>query len=267
MRTVPALVLLALLTTGCPPPAPDKTKTGPAAGKTPTSKTAAGGKTTGTDPAQTDPKQSGGASGPTWSVISQDLVDHPDYYPMLKPTASWPTPGSLKPVSSLPEAQRPSATQVQNLKELVTFIVSKDLRPKDMDAALGVDGQGRLFMKLGKTKPEGSASLQVRQAKTKFPVFCMTLQRKRAGKQTIDSLRKQVASVVTSKLAKHLSGLNQASKLSAWPQHKGDAVISGMAMLDRQQAHGTQFPYLYGFSNGTHLVVLLQEVPHMTAPR
>ena len=45
------------------------------------------------------------------------------------------------------------------LKQLVAEIVAERLQPKDMTAALGLDGEGRLFMKLGATKTVGSAAL------------------------------------------------------------------------------------------------------------
>src|SRR5690606_6105581 len=138
-------------------------------------------------------------------------------------------------------------------------------QPKDLDAAIGVDAQGRTFMRLGKDKTQGSASLDVRRAadnpRFDFPVFVMTIDDPASGAQTLDRLKRRVRNVVAPALAEELQRPKHG--LEAHPQVNGEEGVAAMALLDRS-GFGGQFPYLYAFGTEEHLLVLLQEVPHMS---
>lgn len=262
LKLVPAL-LLGLTLIGCPPDAP----TG-GSGKTPPPATdgsgtpPADGQTT-TEPGGTQP--AGGAEAP-WTVIASPEVKQ-EIYPMLQPAETWPAPAALKPIADVPEDKRPDPSKVKALKDLVLFLVHPDLRPKDMDAAIGVDAQGRTFMRLGKEKAQGSASLDVRRVaddpKFDFPVFAMTLDDPAAGAQTLERLQRRVKNVVTPDLGKEMSVEKFALQAQPNPKVNNEQGVAAMAMLDRD-GFGGQFRYLYAWGTDKHLLVLLQEVPHMS---
>lgn len=261
LKLLPAL-LLGLTLIGCPPDAP--TPTG--GGKTPQvatdgSGTATDGQTT-TEPGATQPA---GAEAP-WTVFASPEVKQ-EIYPMLQPAETWPAPTALKPIADVPEDKRPDPSKVKALKDLVLFLVHPDLRPKDMDAAIGVDAQGRTFMRLGKDKAQGSASLDVRRVaddpKFDFPVFAMTLDDPASGAQTLERLQRRVKNVVTPDLGKEMSVERFALQAQPNPKVNNEQGVAAMAMLDRD-GFGGQFRYLYAWGTDKHLLVLLQEVPHMS---
>ena len=265
------LVTSVLLLSGCPEPAP-KPPGGGGSGKAPAGQPADG-------PEAPPPADGQGASGrgdgggngapegaaaagdapADWQVISSE-VQGKDLYPMLLPLATWPAPAGLRAIEQVPADQRPDRMRVRLLKELVTLVVHEDLRPRDLDAALGVDDAGRLFLRLGRSKAEGSASLEVgpEEGRRKFPILALTLAQKAEGPQTLDQLRARVAKVVVPELAQELT--REKHRLEAHPQVQG-STTAGMAMLDRA-GFGAQFPYLYAYATNEHLTVLLQEVPH-----
>ena len=266
-----ALVLVSLSALGCPQPgAPGKTGSTP--GSTPAAKTGEpdGAAKTGEQGGGKTGEQGGGKQDegspppPAWKTIPDELVADEHFYPMLKPLAAWPDPLGLKQPESLPEAKRPSAIEVRQLKELVELCVHPDLIPKDLDAALGVDADGRLFARLGKGKTTGSASLDTRDPASKFPVFAVTLKLAAKGPHSIDSLTKRVARVVKPGLMKEIDR-SAETRFAASPRVKGSERAAGLALLDRAGEIGTQFPYVYAFGDDEHVVVLLQEVPHMSA--
>jgi hypothetical protein len=185
------------------------------------------------------------------------------FYPQLKPTATWPDPVGLTPISKAPEGKRPEAGKIRILKELVEFCVHPDLVPKDLDAALGLDEQGRLFVKLGKGKASGSASMDTKPEGSKFPVFAMTFKTPAKGPHTLESLTKRVARVIKPGLMGEINKTKE-SKFARSPRVKGEARVAALALLDPAGAFGTQFPYVYAYGGDDHLVVLLQEVPHMS---
>lgn len=258
-RSLPALLLGLLLLTGCPPDAPTPPPPGGGGGKPPAT-TEGGGEA---PPPATETTTPADADAP-WTVIPSAKVRE-EIYPMLQPAETWPAPSALTPVAEVPEERRPDPSKVRVLKELVQFVVHPDLRPKDLDAAIGVDAQGRTFMRLGKEKAQGSASLDVRRAaddpKFDRPVFVMTIDDPAAGAQTLERLRRRVKNVVAPDLAKELEAPKH--ELEAHPQVSGEDGVAAMAMLDRN-GYGGQFPYLYAFGTDKHLLVLLQEVPHMS---
>ena len=256
-------VLLLPLLAGCPPPPAGKSQSEPsktATSKTPSSKTG-GGEAVGGDltPNSTPTVEKG-----HWPLVSPKLTKDPDFYRQLSHLSSWPSPRLLTTVAAQPLSQRPKPIAVKNLKELVGLIVTPRLRPTDLDGALGIDPKGRLHIKLGAGKATGSASLQVRNEGSNYPIFCMTFEGSQRGATTIEGLRARVSEVLVPSLAKALK--QKANQLEAWPKLEGGTEVAGMALLDRQSEHGIQFPYLYGFANKTHLTVLLQEVPHAKAP-
>jgi hypothetical protein len=262
LKLVPAL-LLGLILIGCPPEAPPG-----GSGKAPPPATdgsgtpPADGQTT-TEPVGTQP--AAGAEAP-WTVIASPEVKQ-EIYPMLQPAETWPAPAALKPIADVPEDKRPDPSKVKALKDLVLFLVHPDLRPKDLDAAIGVDAQGRTFMRLGKEKAQGSASLDVRRVaddpKFDFPVFAMTLDDPASGAQTLERLQRRVKNVVTPDLGKEMSVEKFALQAQPNPKVNNEQGVAAMAMLDRD-GFGGQFRYLYAWGTDKHLLVLLQEVPHMS---
>lgn len=265
-----ALVVFSLSALGCPQPTPGKTAQ-PAAspGESPAAKTGEEPTQPG-DPSETPAGTPGEIGGPVadappaWRTIPTELVEDENFYPMLKPLASWPDPVGLAQPASLPEAQRPPAVKIRLLKELVELCVHPDLVPKDLDAALGVDAQGRLFARLGRGKTSGSASLDTTAEGSKYPVFAVTLKLPAKGPHSVDALSKRVARVVAPALMKEIER-NDQTRFAASPRVSGDQRAAGLALLDRGGAFGTQFPYVYAFGDDEHVVVLLQEVPHMSA--
>ncbi|MGE4163895.1 MAG: hypothetical protein AB7G23_19380 [Vicinamibacterales bacterium] len=257
------LALAALLLAGCPKPPQQKT-TSPSPGTRSAGPGGASGGSEGGGP--TDPTApSGGAGGAApWPLFPKELMEDKDFYPQLTGIGpSWPDPVSLRAPEQLPEGQRPQEVRLRNLRELVELIVAKDLQPSDSKAALGVDERGRLFMKLGRGKAVGSASLETRPEKSPFPIFAMTLELPAKGPHTIESLRARVAKVVAPGLVEEMKREGD-HQLQASPRIQGDARMAGMAILDPKGRFGIQFPYVYAFADDQRLVVLLQEVPHMS---
>lgn len=256
------LVVLALTLGGCPQPTPGKS-TPAQPGATPAASNPGG--QPGASPGASPTGGGGDAAPPppAWTTIPEDLVKNEHFYPQLKPTASWPDPTGLTPIAKAPEAQRPQASKVRVLKELVEFCVHPDFVPKDLDAAMGLDEKGRLFVKLGKGKTSGSASMDTTPEGSKFPVFAMTFQAPSKGPHDLAGLTKRVARVVKPGLMKEINK-DKETKFARSPQVKGDARIAALALLDPSGSFGTQFPYVYAYGGDDHLVVLLQEVPHMS---
>jgi hypothetical protein len=253
---LPLLLSLSLL--GCPgdpPPQPNGTPGG-GSGKT---------TETGTTPTMTTPTTTeGGASTAPWTVLPSAQVKA-DIYPMLQASETWPAPTSLTPIAELPADRQPDPSKVRVLKELVMFVVHPDLRPRDLDAAVGVDAQGRTFIRLGKERAQGSASIEVKtpatEAKFDFPVFTIVLDDPSQGAPTLDGLKQRVKNAVAPDLSKEMKDTHE---LEAHPVvNGGEKGIAAMAILDRN-GYGGQFPYLYAYGTGRHLVITLQEVPHMS---
>lgn len=262
LKLLPAL-LLGLLLVGCPPDTPVTPPNSGGTGTTPTPTDGTGTPTPTTDTA-TDTAPAGGEA--PWTVIASPEVKA-EIYPMLQAADTWPAPAALKPIADVPADKQPDPSKVKALKDLVLFLVHPDLRPKDMDAAIGVDAQGRTFMRLGKEKAQGSASLDVRRAaddpKFDFPVFAMTLDDPAAGAQTLERLQRRVKNVLTPDLGKELSVEKHALQAQPNPKTNNEQGVAAMAMLDRN-GFGGQFPYLYAWGTDKHLLILLQEVPHMS---
>lgn len=256
-RHLPAL-LLGLLLVGCPPDTPTQPPSSGAGG---------GGQTTSESPPTPGPTTETGApeaaAEEVWAVIPAPMQEA--IYPMLQPAATWPAPSALAPVAEVPAERRPDPGKVRALEELVKFIVRPDLVPRDFEAALGVDAQGRTFVRLGKDKTQGSASLDVRRVpddpKFDFPVFVMTIDDPAPGAQSFERLKRRVRNVVAPALAEELE--RRGDKFEPLPAVNGEAGVAGLAFLDRS-GYGGQFPYLYAFGTEKHLLVLLQEVPHMS---
>lgn len=259
---LPCLLLALLLLTGCPDP-PTPTPPAPNGGQaSPTDPTGPGDAAANPgDPAPAGPADGAPAAVAAWTVIPSSSREA--IYPMLQVAATWPAPEGLRAPSAAPAAQQPSATRVRLLKELVGQVVAERLRPNDMDSALGLDGEGRLFLKLGEGKASGSASLEVKPAglppERDFPVLELVLADPRPGPRSLEDLRRRVAAVLVPGLAAELK--REGHALEAHPQLATDAEVAAMAELDRQ-GFGAQFPYLYAYATDQHLVVLLQEVPH-----
>lgn len=252
-RLWPALLLLSALTLGCPQPSQPSGKGGeePAASTPDTS----GGADSG---------QGGdGAAAPDWKVIPTELTEDEHFYPILKATAEWPDPKTLRPLSEVPEAARPKEVRQRVLREIVELVVSDELRPQDSKAALGLDGKDRLFMQLGKGTSTASASTETKDPKNPMPVFAMSFKQKAKGPHTIETLRERVARVLSPDLAAELK--KEGSRLEPSPRVKGEQAAAGMALLERSGKFGMQFPYLYAYGDDEHLLILLQEVPHMKA--
>lgn len=211
------------------------------------------------------PTAAGGEGGPPdWQVIpppQQEAI-----YPVLQPLAEWPDPTGLRALSQLEAGEAPDPIERRLLEQLVALIVHPDLRPSDFDAALGVDPRGRLFVKLGRSKPIGSASLEVKLDQG-YPVFGMVVRDGEEG-TSVERLVARVTPLLVPDLAGELSG--PEAKLHPSPQVNGPRGVAALAMLDRRGAFGIQFPYLYVYASGPHVAVLLQEVPHESgtpAPR
>lgn len=260
-RSLPALLLGLLLLTGCPPDTPTPPPTGGGGGGQPPATTT---EAAGPGPASTEAATPAAAAEAPWTVIASPRV-RDEIYPMLQAADTWPAPSALQPLAEVPAERRPDPDKVRVLKDLVQFVVHPDLRPKDLDAAVGVDAQGRTFLRLGKDKTQGSASLDVRRAaddpKFDRPVFVMTIDDPASGAQTLERLKRRVRNVVAPALAKELDAPKH--DLEAHPQVQGEDGVAAMAMLDRD-GYGGQFPYLYAYGTDKHLLVLLQEVPHMS---
>ena len=70
--------------------------------------------------------------------------------------------------------------------------------------------------------------------------------------------------VVTPDLGKELSVEKHALQPPPNnPKVNNEQGVAAMALLDRN-GFGGQFPYLYAWGTDKHLLVLLQEVPHMS---
>ncbi|MCO5170744.1 MAG: hypothetical protein M9894_30825 [Planctomycetes bacterium] len=261
LRALPAL-LLGLTLTACPPPTPPAS--GGGGSNPPAQQGGGGGGGDAQGGAPADASGAGAAAGESWQVIASPAVKD-QIYPMLQAAETWPAPAGLKAVEEVPAERRPDPSKVRALKELVAFVVHPDLRPRDMDAAIGVDAQGRTFMRLGKDKARGSASVDVRRSvedkKFDMPVFALTLDDPAAGAQTLERLKRRVRQVVAPELAREMEAPKH--DLEAHPSVNGEQGVAAMAMLDRN-GFGGQFPYLYAFGTDKHLLVLLQEVPHMS---
>ncbi len=278
MRPLQACLLALLLafTSGCPDPTPEPrppaapgegggdgggAQDPPADGR---DGPPAGGGEGGDGPAQ-GRGDAGGGDLPEWEVIP--AAHREAIYPVMQPLASWPDPGSLRPLSQLEPAAAPDPTERQLLEQLVALVIAPQLRPTDFDAALGVDGEGRLFVKLGKTKASGSASLNV-ELEGGNPVFGLVVRDEVEEKPSVEQLVARVSEVVVPELARELRGPD--ARVHPSPQVKGPEGVALLAMLDRAGAFGIQFPYLYAYGTPRHVAVLLQEVPHesgMPAPR
>jgi hypothetical protein len=176
---------------------------------------------------------------------------------MLDPVASWPSPDALVAPQLSPVARAIDPGEIRALVEVVERVVKPALRPTDPQAAIGLDEQGRLFLKLGRGKADGSASLATHPA-DRPPTFAFALETGRAAATTIEQLREQVAQVVSPELAAELA--REEHRLE--PHPKGTPGV-GLAFLDRN-GFGERFPYLYAFSGAKRLLIVMHEVPHLS---
>lgn len=195
------------------------------------------------------------ASAP-WQLIPPETVKQMEW-PMLDPVATWPAPESLVPPELSPAAKDLDPARVRALEEVVRRVVAASLRPTDPQAAIGIDAQGRLHMKLGKGKAMGSATLASHPSSLP-PTFAFAFTTNEPAAKTIEALREQVARVVSKELADELK--QKTCRLE--PHPKGTPGV-GLAFLDRH-GFGERFPYLYAFSGERRLVVVMHEVPHMS---
>lgn len=261
-----AVLSLALLLGGCPPPAQQGGGTPPAG---------TDGKGGGGNPPATDGKGGGDApteaapAAPPWEVVPPAQTE--TIYPMLQEARSWPAPTALKAPADLPEDKRPSPEKVRQLQVLVERVIAPDLRPKDFDAAVGVDEKGRTFVRLGKEKAVGSASIDVRRVpddkKFDFPVFTVVVEDDPPqGDQTLDRLKRRVRAVVVPALGKELDREEKGETpyaLAAHPSVNSKDGVAAMAQLDRS-GFGAQFPWLYAYGTAKHLLLTFQETQHMS---
>ncbi len=265
------LLLLSLALAGCPDPTPPTPPPGGGAaaggqegnggGGAPPGDAGDGG---GAKPPAGDGDGGDGGGPPDWQVIP--AAQQEAIYPVLQPLAEWPDPTGLRALSELEAGAAPDPIERQLLEQLVALIVHPDLRPSDFDAALGVDPQGRLFVKLGRSKPIGSASLEVK-LDNGYPVFGLVVRDGEEG-TSLERLLARAAALVVPDLGRELTG--PEAKVHPSPQVNGPRGVAALAMLDRSGAFGIQFPYLYVYASGPHVAVLLQEVPHESgtpAPR
>src|SRR5690606_18327852 len=128
--------------------------------------------------------------------------------------------------------------ELRDLTFVVEKVLDKAWRPTDPRAAAGVDARGRLFLKLGRGKTEGSASLSTHHPTERPPTFCFALETGKPAATTIEELRAQVAAVVAEPLAEELS----KAKHRLEPHPKQIPGV-GLAFLDRN-GFGQRFPYL-----------------------
>lgn len=198
----------------------------------------------------------GGGGGAPWQLIPPEALKQMEW-PMLDPVASWPAPESLVPPELSPVARTIDPGQVRDLEEVVRRAIKPALRPTDPQAAIGLDEQGRLHLKLGKGKAMGSASLATHPA-DRPPTFAFAFTTGRAAAKTIEELRDQVAQVVSTELGEELK--REEHRLE--PHPKGTPGV-GLAFLDRR-GFGERFPYLYAYSADKRLLVVMHEVPHMS---
>lgn len=255
-RITPFLFLLALA--GCPEPLPGPYSS-QAGGQQPQP-----GKTTdepGTPaPPPLDPTRPEREPPvlPPWELIKKPMVEE-IAWPMLDPVAEWPAPDSLVDPEKSPVARAFDLEEVKQLAFVVERALERAYRPSDPRAAAGVDAQGRLFLKLGRGKTEGSASFATHPA-DRPPTFAFALETGKPAATTIEELRAQVAAVVSEPLAEEM----KKEKHRLEPHPKGLPGV-GLAFLDRN-GFGQRFPYLYAYSSKGKLLVLMHEVPSIQLP-
>lgn len=244
-------LLLALSLAGCPEPGPGS------GGKTPPPPPPAQGGETPPPPPPDGPQQDGGGGGDgaPWELIPRATLDEVAW-PMLDPVATWPAPEGLVAPEKSPVARAIDEGEIRDLTAVVQKVIKPGLRPSDPRAAIGLDALGRVFMKLGAGKAQGSASLATHPP-TRPPTFCFALHTGKAQARTIEDLREQVAAVVSDELAAELK--QEAHRLE--PNPKATPGV-GLAFLDRQGI-GERFPYLYAYSAEKRLLIVMHEVPHM----
>ncbi len=257
--------LLCATLTGCPPPAGPTPGGGPTGPNRPVP---TDGSAPGTDaaPPATDAAPPAGGDAP-WTVIAPEKLER--VYPMLQEARSWPAPAALKAPKDVAEAQRPTPERVAMLLDLVKKVVKPDLLPRDLEAAVGVDERGRTFVRLGKDKAVGSASLDVRAVPTDkrfdFPVLALTVEDARKGPQTLQLLAQRVQDVLVEGMVREMNaeeGGKRPHALEASPQAADADGFAALATLD-PAGFGTQFRYVYAWGTDKHLLIVLQEVPHM----
>jgi hypothetical protein len=261
--------LLCATLTGCPPPAGPTPGGGPTGPNRPVPTDGTAPAPTGTDgaaPPATDAAPAGGDAAP-WAVIAPEKLEK--VYPMLVEAKSWPAPAALKAPKDVAEAQRPKPERVAMLLDLVKKVVKADLLPRDLEAAVGVDERGRTFVRLGKDKAVGSASLDVRAVPTDkrfdFPILAITLEDAKKGPQTLQLLNQRVQEVLVEGIGREMNtdeGGKRPYALEASPQAADADGFAALAALD-PAGFGTQFRYLYAWGTDKHLLLVLQEVPHM----
>lgn len=264
LAAVSAALLCALLA-GCPPPAGPTPGGGPTGPNRPAPTD--GAPATDAAPPATDAAPPAGGDVTPWAVIAPEKVEK--VYPMLHEAKTWPAPAALKAPKDVAEGQRPKPERVAMLLDLVKKVVRPDLLPPDLEAAVGVDERGRTFVRLGKTKAVGSASLDVRAVPTDkrfdFPVLALAVQDGKKGPQTLQRLSERVRDVVVEGMGREMSAEVDGKRpyaLEASPQAADADGFAALAMLD-PAGFGTQFRYLYAWGTDEHLLIVLQEVPHM----
>jgi hypothetical protein len=262
---VVSAALLCALLTGCPPPAGPTPGGGPTGPNRPAPTDGTAPATDTSSPA-TEPAPAGGDATP-WAVIAPEKVEK--VYPMLQEAKSWPAPAALKAPKDVAEPQRPKPERVAMLLDFVKKVVKAELLPKDLESAVGVDERGRTFVRLGKDKAIGSASLDVRAAPTDkrfdFPILALTIEDARKGPQTLQLLTERVADVLVDGMAKEMAreeGGTRPHALEASPQAADADGFAALATLD-PGGFGAQFRYVYAWGTDKHLLIVLQEVPHM----
>jgi hypothetical protein len=258
MTMLRALPLILILLTGCPKPPPP----GPGPGATPPTADGTSAQANGAAGSDAnDPDSAPAEPLAEWALIPESVNEV--IYPTLQLAASWPDPASLTPLDKAEEKSRPKPAKTLQLKQLVESLLAKDLQPKDPDAALGIDSKGRLFMRLGRTKTLGSASMDVGPEGNEYPLFSIVLDSKGEGPRSLATLVKRVKKSLAKKLGEELE--TKGHSLEAHPKIDGGERVAALADLDRN-GFGMQFPYLYAYGSAKHVLIILQEVPHMAAP-
>lgn len=253
-------LVLSFALLGCPPDAPD-TKS-PASGGAKTGSDdvgeGSGGQTGGQAGGET-----GGGEGPRatpWTVIPQEdleaMAEEGREWPMLEPVTRWPAPAGLRAISEVPEAQRPDETAQRLLADMTRLLISEEFHPRDFTAALGVDAQGRTFLRLGNNRTEGTATLESHGDGFK-PVFSVVFDH--PGQKTLESVRDRVNRVVVRELAASLS--RDAHALQSHPNVPNAALSN---LRNDPNGFGVQFPWVWVYGGEDKILLVFMEEPHMS---
>jgi len=224
--------------------APGSSAGGPAAGPRPTEVTAV--------PATPTPPAEKGAKMIT-AIPAADAAKLP--YP-LKQTARWPS------AATLPIAK--TGVDPETAKELIAEArnwLAPGLVPEDAAAAIGRDGEGRVFLKLG---PKGSQGLVSRDMVAKMYSLSVQLEVPQHGLALdAEALTELLEKALCADLIKELATEQHSLKLN--PKVRAREGCAALALLDPNGC-GSQYAYLYVYMSADRLVAVLQHVPHGTAP-